>query len=155
MSQIAITRIQSAGAEAEELNADWQALNDRIRARAFAISQQRDGCALDHWLEAERDLTVKLESNLVENDSEYELSLAAYEFKAGNLNVTALPWALVIRGGSERTLFARFELPDEVDVEQVTAGLYSGTLRINAPKARPEKRAAGSEKASSAKAAAA
>jgi HSP20 family molecular chaperone IbpA len=165
MSQITITKIQETGSE---VLTDLQALDSRIRERAFEIFQKRDsgdGGQLDDWLEAERDLTVRLETDLVENDSAFQLNLAAPGFKAKDLSVTALPDAVVVRGESrathrEKILLSRFELPVAIDVDQVTASLDNGVLRITAAKATAgetisNKREAGSEKGAISQAAAA
>ena len=101
-----------------------------------------DGGALDHWLEAERALTIQLESDLVETDGGFELNLAADDLDTSSLGVTASTDALAISGQSgdgDRMLLARFDLPAAIDPEEVTAGLDNGVLRISAQKAGREK----------------
>lgn len=144
MTRISIRRMtDEAGREA--LGSGMNSLADRIRERAYRIFQERgsmDGGALDHWLEAERALTIQLESDLVETDGGFELNLAADDLDTSSLGVTASTDALAISGQSgdgDRMLLARFDLPAAIDPEEVTAGLDNGVLRISAQKAGREK----------------
>jgi HSP20 family molecular chaperone IbpA len=174
MAQIAVTKINEPGNEPHSLLRDKEILQDRIRERAYGIFQQRgDAEALDHWLEAERALTVNPESDLVEKDSSFELSVALDGFEADDLRVTALPGALMVQGvlkneraadqdgmqafeESSKTLCSRIDLPVAIDVDRVTARLNDGVLRVTAPKATldttpAEKRGANREKRTAAR----
>jgi len=140
MTKIAVTQItDDAGCEA--LETGLNSLTDQIRERAYGIYQERgsgDGAALDHWLEAERDLTVRVESDLVETDTAFELSAAVDGLDASNLAVSASSDALAVKGRSsagERVLFTRFRLPGTIAVDRVTAMLDNGILRVSAQKA--------------------
>jgi HSP20 family molecular chaperone IbpA len=144
MAKIALTRVnEAAGAESQSLLRDLETLRDRIQERAYGIFERSGashGSALDHWLEAERDLTVTPVSDLVEKDSAFELSLVLDGFGAGDLQVSALPEALIVLGNrlsesSEKTLYGRFDLPSMINVDQVTARTEGGILRVTAPKA--------------------
>jgi HSP20 family molecular chaperone IbpA len=180
MAQIAVTKVHEPAAESHSVLADLNSLADRIRERAYSIFESRGsshGEALDHWLEAERDLTINPESDLVEKDSTFELNLALEGFSADDLAVMALPGALIVTGtmknerstnedglsgfeATAKTLCSRFDLPVAINVDQVTARLDNGVLRVTARKAAlitesAEKRSAAREKATSAKTAAA
>jgi HSP20 family molecular chaperone IbpA len=170
MAEITVTRIHETGSESQSLLAELETLKNRIREYAYGIFQLRgseDGSALEHWLEAERDLTINVASDLVENNTEFQLGVAVAGFDANDLKVTALPGAIVVQGkalmsqaSGEKALFSRFELPIAIDIDQVTARLKDGILLISAPKAvlnvtTTERRAPGSEKAAAANAAAA
>jgi HSP20 family molecular chaperone IbpA len=166
MSHIPIARIREAGSERPSLLTELKELTERIRERAFAIFQRRgsaEGSALNDWLQAEQDLMLGTESDLVEKDSKYYVAITVPGFAEKGLKVTALPDTLVVRGESkhrrekhegdihfselgEKTLFRRFDLPEAIDVDKVTAQLDKGVLRVTATKAQQQKvvaRAAG------------
>jgi HSP20 family molecular chaperone IbpA len=178
MAQIAVAKMNERENETHSLRREMETLQDRIRERAYGIFEQRgDGAALDHWLEAERDLMVTPESDLVEKDSSFELNVALDDFEADDLRVSALPGALIVQGflgnkrttdedgmrgfeASGKTLCAQIDLPVAIDVDRVTARFDSGVLRVTAPKAMLETAAADKrqptrEKAPSARTAAA
>lgn len=156
MSHVAIAKVHEAEREAPSLLAELKSVADRIRERAFNIFQRRgsgDGMALDDWLEAERDLVLPTESDLTEKDSKFQLHVAVAGFAEKDLKVTALPDALVVQAESshrheknegsvhfcefgEKMLSRRFYLPEEIDVDKVTAQLDKGILCVTAPKAK-------------------
>jgi HSP20 family molecular chaperone IbpA len=132
-----------------------EALTDRIRQRAFELFKSRgggDGSALNDWLTAENDLLLTPEADLIESDDKYELHIAVPGFDANDIDVSALPDALIVRAknthnhekteGSvrfcefgEKSLFRRFDLPARIDVNKVTTSLQKGILKVTAPKA--------------------
>ncbi len=68
----------TTGRQAPSFFGELKALTNEIRDRAFGIFQRRgagDGGELDDWLQAERDLTCATRSDLVEKDSEFQLSV--------------------------------------------------------------------------------
>lgn len=142
MTHISIRRMADESGR-EQLESGMISLADRIRERAYGIYQERgamDGGALDHWLEAERELTIQPESGLLETDSGFEMNLAANGLDTDSLGVTALTNVLAIRGRSERgdrALLVCFDLPMVINVESVTAALDDGVLHISAQKAGP------------------
>jgi HSP20 family molecular chaperone IbpA len=78
-----------------------RALTDRIRDRAFEIFQGHNGgqgFATEDWLKAERDLLCACESELVEQDGEVRMNAPGFE--AGDVKVTALPDALIVKAAS-------------------------------------------------------
>ena len=91
-------------------------------------------------------------SELVEDEKEFQARIALPGFDAKDIEVSALPDALVIRADathnhegengnvrfcefSEKQLFRRIDLPSSVDVDKVTASLDKGILQVTAPKA--------------------
>jgi HSP20 family molecular chaperone IbpA len=154
MSQIEITKVRDEKESPSVLD-DVKALAAKVRERAFALFHSRGGAHgndLDDWLEAERQLVFSTESELVEKDSRFELSLSVPGFDTKDLEVTALPEALIVRGESarerkgkegkvefseadERQLLRRFDLPAAIDVNKVTADLEKGVLHVTATKA--------------------
>jgi HSP20 family protein len=151
MSHVAVQKISPDEAS---LIADMEALDDRIRLRAYELFQSRggrDGSALDDWLAAQNDLVLTPESDLVENDGKFELQIAVPGFDAKDIEVSALPDALIVHAENahhhestegdvrfcefgEKSLFRRFDLPASIDVDKVTTNLQKGILKVTAAK---------------------
>jgi HSP20 family protein len=151
MSHVAVQKISPDEAS---LLTDVQSLTDRIRLKAYELFQNRggrDGSALDDWLTAEDDLVLSPESDLVETDGKFEMQIAVPGFEANDINVSALPDALIVRAENahhhegtegdvrfcefgEKSLFRRFDLPAPIDVDKVTTSLQKGILKVTAAK---------------------
>jgi len=136
----------------------WERINaitDQIRQRAFSLFERRGGAVgtdLNDWLEAEREVVWSPASELIENDREYRARVALPGFEAKDLELTAIPHALIVQaesshkhdGGegdvcfcefSEKKLFRRLDLVSEIDVDRVAASLDKGILEVTAQKA--------------------
>ena len=151
MAIIAVEKVKGSG-ESPPPGNKLETLADRVRRRAYEISQNHGGGReFDDWVEAERDLFFAPESELVEKDGKYEIRVAAPGLKAAETNVTALPDAVIVSAESShkpeenkedvhfcefgtRTLFRRLDLPTPINVDKVTANLDDGMLRIIAQK---------------------
>jgi len=151
MSHVAVRKLSPDEAS---LLTDVQSLTDRIRLKAYELFQNRggrDGSALDDWLTAEDDLVLSPESDLVETDGKFEMQIAVPGFEANDINVSALPDALIVRAENahhhestegdvrfcefgEKSLFRRFDLPAPIDVNKVTTNLQKGILKVTAAK---------------------
>ncbi len=157
MSQLAVQKVHSDEMQSHPVLEQLRALTDRIRQRAYEIFQRRagtEGSDLDDWLEAENDLLIIPGSDLIETDGRYELEIALPGFDAKDIEITALSDALIVRAKNiqeqqqqtegnvqlsevgEKCLFRRFELPTPIDVDNVSANLDRGLLRLTAPKAQ-------------------
>jgi HSP20 family protein len=126
-----------------------------VRKHAFDLFQRRgamDGWDLDDWFRAECDLIWSPNSELVETDNEFEMKIEAPGMEAKELQISALPDAIIVQAETsrkeekqegkvhfselkEKKLFRRFEFPVAIDVEKVNATLDKGMLRIVAAKA--------------------
>lgn len=155
MAQVAIQKCKSKETVSRDLLAQMESLADSIKQRAYSLFQQRNGgfgSELDDWLRAERDLTWSPAAELVEQDGRYEAKIALPGLDAKEVQVSALPDALIIKadskhshegknGGvrfcefSENQLFRRLDLPMPIDVDKVSASLDKGMLQVIAPKA--------------------
>ena len=155
VTHVGIRKIQEDGRETDSALEQMQALTEQVRQLAFQLFESRgggDGHALEDWLAAEREVVQVPESELIDTNGRYEVRVAVPLFQARELCVTATPTALVIQGHSghrheaedasvrfcelgRKALFRRFEFPDPVDVDTVTARLANGMLRIAAAKA--------------------
>jgi HSP20 family protein len=155
MSQVAVHKLDSNEATSPYIVKDMEDLTERIRRRAFELFKSRgggDGWALNDWLTAENGLLLTPESDLVESDDKCELQIAVPGFDAKDIDVTALPDALIVSAKNthnhektegnvrfcefgEKSLFRRFALPAPIDVDKVTTSLQKGILKVTAPKA--------------------
>lgn len=154
MSQIAIEKVNGDVTRSSFFK-EMKNLADRVRQRAYDIFKHRsasDGSDLDDWFKAEHELIWAPESDLVEKDGKFEMQVAVPGFDAKDVNVTALPDAIVICAESthkhdksegnvyfcefgDRTLYRRFDLPAPIDVDKITAHLDKGVLKLTATKA--------------------
>jgi len=154
MSQVAVRKIHSDETQSHPIIEELNAITERIRQRAYELFERRgrtDGSALNDWLTAENDLFITPESDLIDTDNRFELQIAMNGFDANDVEVNALPDALIVRAkagdkhemaeGDVRfcdivgnRLFRKFELPAPIDVDSVTANLYKGVLNLTAPK---------------------
>jgi HSP20 family protein len=158
MSQVAIEKVDEKKAPASSVLNEMKTLSERIRNRAFELFERRgagDGFAINDWLNAERDLFRIPESELIDRDGEFEARVSAPGFEPGQVHVTALPDALIVKGSAththdksegsvrfcefdQKTLFRRFDLPEPINVDKVTANLDKGVLELTAIKAGRE-----------------
>jgi HSP20 family protein len=158
MSQVAIEKVDGKKAGAASVFDEMKALAERIRDRAFEMFERRgrgEGLATEDWLNAERELLQMPESELVEHEGKFEIRMNAPGFDAGDVKVTALPDALIVKAlathkhdeskgnvrfseFSGKTLFRRFDLPAPIDLDTVTGNLAKGVLHLTALKAKQE-----------------
>jgi HSP20 family protein len=163
MSQVAISKCKSPETTPPTLLEQVKTLTDSIRERAFDIFQNRNGASgsdLGDWLQAERDVVWSPASELVDDEKEFRARIALPGFDAKEIQVSALPDALVIQANATHThdgkrgsvcfcefsgkqLFRRLDLPATIDVDKVTASVDNGILQVNAPKATAKKMTAG------------
>ena len=163
MSQVAIYKCKNPETTPQTLLEHVEAITDSIRKRAFNIFQNRNGengSDLDDWLQAERDVVWSPASELVDDKKEFRARIALPGFDAKDIQVSAMPDALVIQADaththegksgnvcfcefSEKKLFRRLDLPAPVDVDKVTASVDKGILQVTAPKATTKQMTAG------------
>ena len=155
MSQVAIYKCKNPETTPQMLLEHVEAITDSIRKRAINIFQNRNGengSDLDDWLQAERDVVWSPASELVDDEKEFRARIALPGFDAKDIQVSAMPDALVIQADaththegksgnvcfcefSDQKLFRRLDLPAPVDVDKVTASVDKGILQVTAPKA--------------------
>ena len=163
MSQVAIHKCKNPETTPQIFLEHLEAITDSIRKRAFNIFQNRNGengSDLDDWLQAERDVVWSPASELVDDKKEFRARIALPGFDAKDIQVSAMPDALVIQADaththegksgnvcfcefSEKNLFRRLPLPASIDVDKVTASVDKGILEVTAPKATPKQMTAG------------
>jgi len=158
MSQVAIEKVDEKKIGTASIFEEIKALSERIRDRAYEMFEGRggaNGSAAEDWFNAERDLLCSSESDLVEQDGNFEVRMNAPGFDPGEVKITALPDALIVRASSthsheknegkvrfcefgQKTLFRRFDLPEPINLDKVMADLNKGVLHLTAAKAKQE-----------------
>lgn len=140
-------------------------LAERVRRRAFELFSDRSAGishALDDWLSAEHEIWPA--ARLAERNSDFELDVALAGFDAKDISLTATPKELIVKAvrsehkkktgdGDSKVQWSEFhsndvcrrvELPQEIDVEKISAEFENGLLKIVAHKvakaAKPAKR---------------
>ena len=155
MSQVSIQKCKNLETTPQTLLERLEAITDSIRERAFNLFQNRqsgNGSDMDDWLQAERDVVWSPASELVDDEKEFKARIALPGFDAKQIQVSAMPDALIIQADTTHThegkngnvcfcefsgknLFRRIELPASIDVDKVTASVEKGILEVTAPKA--------------------
>jgi len=155
MSRLNVKKVPAPSDRALPIFEEFDRLADRIRVEAYNLFTGRgaiDGHELDDWLAAERDLCGPA-IEVAEQEGEFVLTLALEGFELVDIDVTATPREILIKGEkkTERTggdeesrlqwseyrrngVLRRVELPAPVDVEKITARVQRGVLKIVAPK---------------------
>ena len=165
MPKLNIRKISSTDDRSLPVFAEFDTMLDRLRNRAYGIFCTRGrahGYALDDWLAAERALGWPA-TELAEHDGTYALYVALPGFEPDEIDVTATPRELIIKAAHltkhespskgepgvvhwsefhRDEVLRRVELPEEVEVDKISAKLKSGVLTIEAPKhaEKPDKR---------------
>jgi HSP20 family molecular chaperone IbpA len=154
MSQVIVSKVKQHESDSPSFVEQVKTLGERVRERAYELFQHRqktEGSALDDWLNAERELIWAPEADLVEKNNHFELQLAMPGFEAKEVSVIAFSDGIAVRAESvhkhekgdgdvhfcefgERTLFRRFDLPEPIQVDKVTAHLEKGVLHILVPR---------------------
>ena len=162
MSQVAINKCKNPETTPRTFLEHLETITDSIRKRAFNIFQNNggNGSEVDDWLQAERDVVWSPASELVDHEKEFRARIALPGFDVRDIQVSAMPDALVIQADATHThegksgdvcfcefsgkkLFRRLQLPASVDVDKVTASVDKGILEVTAPKATPKQMTAG------------
>jgi HSP20 family protein len=158
MSTVAIQKFSEDKAS-EPFFKQVNRLFDRVRQRAFSVFEEggfRPGRDIEDWLAAERETLWSPPVELIENDKEFRVRVAAPAFEAGEIHVMAWPDAVIVQAESQhkhqkvegevriselgsRSLYRRVELPSPIDLDKTTATLDKGILYLMAAKAaKPE-----------------
>ncbi len=154
MSDITIQRVAKTEDRSLPIFKETEELIRQIRERAFNLSIARGrrwASALQDWLAAEREFCWPA-AELVERDKDFVLSIALPGFEPANIAVTATPRELIVHAKLDtaaqskkdeqivwsdfRTndVYRRIELAQDIDVDNVSASLKNGLLRIVATK---------------------
>ncbi len=129
-------------------------LYDGVACRAYELFETRGGEPgkhLEDWIRAEVELLGMVEGELREHPDRIEASFSVPRFRPEEIEVSVEPRCLVVRGKTERRshwtgkegsgtekseeqFLRRYELPTDVDPDQVMATLTDGKLTVVLPK---------------------
>jgi HSP20 family protein len=153
MSQVAVTKVNSAGKKKSLVFKEMAKRMEEVQARAFDLFEQRSrelGHEWEDWLKAEAELLGSATSELAEQDGAYQFQITLPGFEPKDIEVTASPNEVIVhaakrqqkkteKGNVVRTesgsneVYRSFGTPNSVNVDKVTANLENGILRIHAP----------------------
>ena len=153
MSQVAIKKVNDAGKKTLPIFGEIAKRFEAVQRRAFDLFEKRGGELghdLEDWLKAERELLGWPAAELAEKDGAYEMQITLPGFEAKDVEVTAPPTEVIVHAATEEEkktkksnvlwtefgsndVYRRFEVPNPINVDKVTAKLENGLLRINAP----------------------
>jgi HSP20 family molecular chaperone IbpA len=137
MSRLNVKKIPVPSDRGLPIFEEFDRLADRIRVEAYNLFTGRgaiEGHDLDDWLAAERGLCGP-DVEVAEQKAEFVLNLALDGFDPVDIEVTATPREILIKG---EHVLRRVELPAAVEVDRITAKLQNGVLKIVAPKTAVE-----------------
>ena len=137
----------------DRITAETEAIQNRIRERAFKLSQSRpiDAHALYDWIMAESEVVSVPPMELLERDEKFELRFAVPGIDPYNVNVMVTPDQILLKSAynhqhdsqvgivhhcdfKSATIFRSVNLPQPVDVNSITVDFFDGILRISAVK---------------------
>ena len=154
MPEVTVQKVKDPLNETMPIFGELASRFEAVRRRAHELFLSREGRfdqALDDWFAAERELFGWGAAKLSEKDNTYEVDFALAGFDAKDIQITAAPNEIVVRAATKdtrevekdkvlwsefgsRDVCRRFELPDSIDTDKVTATLDKGILRIKALK---------------------
>jgi HSP20 family molecular chaperone IbpA len=137
----------------DPISAEAEQIQNRIRERAYEISQMRGhpGREMDDWLSAESDVISVPPMDMVEKDGVFKVQMAAPGIDPRDLSVMASPEQVLVKCDSRHTheegagilhvcdfksatLFRSFRFPQAIDVQSLKVDFQDGMLRITAIK---------------------
>lgn len=161
MSQVPVKRVNGGSKEALTIFGDLAKRFEAIERRAFDLFEKRGrdlGHELEDWLKAEHELGSPA-AELSEKDGAYKIEVALPGFDAKEIEVTATPSEIVVHAATKQEkssekdnvlwtefgsndVYRRFELPNPINADKVTANIENGLLRVSAPEIAKPKAAA-------------
>jgi len=137
----------------DPIAAETEAIQSRIRERAFELSQSRpiDAHALYDWIMAESEVVSVPPMELLERDGVFELRFAVAGIDPYSVNVMVTPDQILLKSEyshqhdsqvgtvhqcdfKSATIFRSVNMPQRVDVNSVTVDFFDGILIISALK---------------------
>ena len=137
----------------DPISAEIEAIQGRIRQRAFELSQTRpqDAHELYDWIAAESEIISVPQTEVVEKEGMFEVSFAIPAIDAEDLNVMATSDQIAVKGESSHdhaldlgtvhlcdfrsaTVFRSINLPSPIDTTSIKVNFEDGMLRVTAAK---------------------
>ena len=154
MAQVAITKVNDGEKKALPVFEEIAKRIEKVQQRAFDLFEKRGrevGHELEDWLKAEHELFGWPAAELAEKNGGYEIGITLPGFEPKDVEVTATPNEVIIHAAAQKEqktqkdnvlwtefgssdVYRRFDVPTAINVEQVTAKLDNGLLRVIAPK---------------------
>ncbi|HTU45423.1 MAG TPA: DUF2934 domain-containing protein [Bryobacteraceae bacterium] len=149
MPKVEVTIAESDGSLAKGLRADFDALMQRVRKRAYELFEQRgrkDGADLDDWFCAEQELLSSAKVETQQEPGQYILRLSMPGFSGKDLKVYTLGDTLIVKGlvrekseaeaasaEQSRSIFYQWPLPARAHSNEITAEYKQEGLTITVP----------------------
>lgn len=156
MNKLSVRCLVPNDPDAFSLLESFNEIQEAIRQRAFSLFEERGethGGEMEDWLRAENELVWVPYAETMEDDKEFRLHLIVPGVEAKDLQITAMPEAIVVEAEPlaketspvpfwelrSRKLFRRFAFCEPIDPARTEASLNKGILEIVASKAAPAK----------------
>ena len=133
--------------------AEIEAIQERIRQRAFELSQHRPHDAQERydWERAESEILSVPPAELIEKNGQFELKFAAPGVNPDDMSVMVSPFRISVKsesahsheaeGGTvhmcdfkKATVFRSVDLPQSIDVKSVKVDFVNGVVCVHASK---------------------
>ena len=153
--QSAPSRPPVKASKTESISERIERIYDAISRRAYELFERGGGVHgfdKDHWLEAEKELFLPVQTSMEETEGEIVMRAEVPGFTASDLEVNVEPRRVTVIGkreskqetkeGTEESsaeIFRTMELPSEANTTKVTATLKDGVLEVRIPKAEAKK----------------
>ena len=158
MQQVAVEKVNESGTTLPIFEKIAKQLA-AVQRRAFDLFEKRGrelGHDVEDWLKAEHELLGWPAAELTEKNGAYEMQIALPGFEVKDVEVTATPTEIIVHAATKEEkktqkgavlwtefgsneVYRRFDVPNTITVDKVTANLENGILRINAPQtAKPK-----------------
>jgi len=154
MSEIVVQKVKGPAKEPLPIFEELGKRFEEVRQRAFDLFEKRGrefGHALEDWLKAEKDVMGFPAAEMKEKDGAYDIEVTLPGFEANDVQVTATPAEIILHAAAQHEkkteegkvlwtefgsneAYRKFEVPETIDPDKVTAKLEKGILRITAQK---------------------
>lgn len=155
MGSVAVRKAENLVRKSQPFFKEIEKRFEDIRRRAYELFEKRGGGIgqeLEDWLKAEREVFGWPAAELREQEKEYEIELTLPGYDEKEVEVSATPSEIAVHAATEaeaktekggmlwtefgsNDVYRRFQMPQPIDVEKVTATLRKGMLHIHAGKA--------------------
>jgi HSP20 family molecular chaperone IbpA len=134
----------------DAIAAQTEEIQNRIRARAYELSQMRGHPAreMDDWLSAESDVISVPPMHIVEKDGQFQVQIAVPGIDPTDVQIMATADQMLVKcvrkhshddtgilhlcDFKSATVFRSFQLPQPIDLGSLQIDLADGMLRITA-----------------------
>ncbi len=137
----------------ERISAETEEIQNRIRERAFKLSQERGhaGREIDDWLTAESEIISVPPADLIEKNGMFQIRIAIIGLDLEEVSVMTSPQQILVRAAYRHqddrddgtvhlcdfkpaTVFRLIRFPQPIDPNSVDVAYQDGILRITAAK---------------------